>query len=531
MALVSTVLAIACANLAGVLLSRAVTRRQEMAVRAALGGGRGRLIRQLFTETLMLFAMGGAAGLLVAQGLLRLLTGLLPAYQVPVNLSAPLDWRVVAFTLGLSFVAAMLSGLAPALHGSRTDVVTALKADTQGPTDRLRLRQAFVVAQIAFSILLVVVAMLLVRGLDQQASIARGFEPKGVDIASFDLSQAGYTAATGPVFAHRLLDAVRALPGVLDASLADHPPEPGSRSRGSVSVPGLPDVRDAHFTWTLVAPRYFRTVRVPVLKGRDFIDSDLDGVEPVMILGETTARRLFGPDADPVGRYVTIRSNLIAREGSQSTPRPVRIVGVVGDVQFGRAAPLAVYVPLSYRYTPELTILARSRTPDDARPAKLREIVTTMNPNLPVLSAGPLASHGSGPVETQLRIAAAVAGGVALIGLWLAGVGVYGVTAYAVAQRTREIGIRLSLGATAGQMAWLVLGHGVRLVAIGSGIGLLLALVVGRLLAQGPFGLPAANPAVLLCAMTLFAIVCLVACLMPVRRATRINAVEALRYE
>ena len=531
MALVSTVLAIACANLAGVLLSRAVTRRQEMAVRAALGGARARLIRQLFTETLLLFAIGGAAGLLVGRALLRLLAGLLPAYQVPVNLSAPLDERVVAFTLGLSFVAAMLSGLAPALHGSRADVVTALKADTQGPTDRLWLRQAFVVAQIAFSILLVVVAMLLVRGFDQQASIARGFEPKGVDIASFDLSQAGYTAATGPAFAKRLLDVVRALPDVQDASLADHPPEPGTRVFGSLSVPGMPEVRNAHFTWTLVAPRYFRTVRTPVLKGRDFVDADLESVEPLMILGETAARRLFGPDADAVGRYVAVHSNLVSRDGGPSTPQPVRVIGVVGDVQFGRSAPLSVYLPLSYRYAPELTILARSRTPDDRRPAKLRQIVTALDPNLPVLKAEPLTSHASGPVETQLRIAAAVAASVALIGLWLAGVGVYGVTAYAVAQRTREIGIRLSLGATAAQMAWLVLQHGLRLVAIGSGIGLLLALLAGRLLAQGRFGLPAFDPAVLIGATVLFAMVCLIACLVPVRRATRINAVEALRYE
>ena len=532
MLLVSTVLAIACANLAGVLLSRAVTRRQEMAVRTALGGARSRLIRQLFTETLLLFAMGGAAGLLVARGLLRLLAALLPAFQVPVNLSAPLDARVVAFALGLSFVAAMLSGLAPALHGSRADVVTALKDDTQGPTDRLRLRQAFVVAQIAFSILLVVVAMLLVRGFEQQASIRRGFDPKGVDIAALDLSQAGYGAATGPAFAKRLLDAVRALPGIEDASLADHPPEPGSRSLGSViSVPGAPDVQDEFFTWTIVAPRYFRTVRIPLMKGRDFIDADIESAEPLMILGETAARRLFGPDADAVGRYVSVRSNLVSRDGSQSTARPVRIVGVVGDVQFGRTAPLAVYVPLSYRYTPDMTILARSRTPDDTRAAKLRELVTTMNPNLPVLSAGPLTSHASGPVETQLRIAAAVGASVALIGLWLAGVGVYGVTAYAAAQRTREIGIRLSLGATAGQAAWLIMGHGLRLVAIGSGIGLLLALLAGRLLAQGRFGLPAFDPAVLIGATVLFTIVCLIACLVPVRRATRINAVEALRYE
>jgi predicted permease len=531
MALVSTVLVIACANLAGVLLSRAVTRRQEMAVRAALGGGRGRLIRQLFTETLLLFAMGGSAGLLVGRGLLWLLAALLPAYQVPVNVSAPLDMRVVAFTLGLSFVAAMLSGLAPALHGSRADVLTALKADTQGPTDRLWLRQGFVVAQIAFSILLVVVAMVLVRGFDRQASITRGFDAEGVDIASFDLSQAGYTTATGPALATRVLAVVRARSDVQDASLADHPPEPGRRMFGSLSIPGMPAIEDAQFAWTLVSPGYFRTVRTPLLKGRDFVDADLESVEPLMILGETAARRLFGAEADVVGRYVTVRSNLVAREGTPSPPQAVRIVGVVGDVQFGRAAPLSVYVPLSYRYTPELTILARWRTPGATRAPVLRQIVAGLDPNLPVVKAGPLTSHGSGPVETQLRIAAAVAASVAFIGLWLAGVGVYGVTAYAVAQRTREIGIRLSLGATAGQMAWLVLRHGLRLVTLGSAIGLLLAAIVGRLLAHSRFGLPAFDPPALIGAAVLFASVCLVACLVPVRRATAINAVEALRYE
>jgi predicted permease len=531
MALVSTILIIACANLAGVLLSRAVSRRQEMAVRTALGGGRRRLMRQLLTETLLLFAMGGAAGLLLARLLLRLLASLLPAFDVPVNLSAPLDARVVAFALGVSFVAALLSGLAPALHGSRADVVTALKDDSQGPTDRLRLRQAFVVAQIACSILLVVVAMLLVRGVDRQASAARGFDATGVDVASVDLTQAGYTSASGLTVAKRLLDAVRALPEVEDASLADHPPEPGGWSLGTVTVPGLPEVEDAAFLWTLSTPRHFHTVRIPVLKGRDFTDADLDGTEPVMILGQTAARRLFGADTDPVGRYVTVRSNLVSRDGRPSPPRPIRIVGIVGDVQFGRSAPLMVYVPLSYRFTPRLTILARARTPGAGRGLKLREGVAAIDPNLPVLGAGPLASRGSGPVETQLRIAASVAATVALIGLWLAGVGVYGVAAYAVAQRTREIGIRLSLGATAGQVAWLVLGHGLRLVALGSAVGLFLAIVAGRLLAQGRLGLPAIDPIALTGAMALFAGICLVACLVPVRRATRINAVEALRYE
>jgi predicted permease len=532
MALVSTVLVIACANLAGVLLARSVVRRQEMAVRTALGGGRIRLVRQLLTETLLLYALGGVAGLVLARVLVALVLRLLPAFPIPVNVSAPLDGRVVAFALGASFVAAMLSGLMPALHASRTDVVTALKDDVQGPADRLRLRKAFVVAQIACSILLVVVAALLVRGFDRAASATHGFDPAGVDIAAIDLAQAGYTSVTGPTFARRLLEAVRANPEVQAAALADHPPEPGARSLGSVVATGGSDLGGrAFFAWTTVSPRYFETVGIPVLAGRDFVDADLESAEPLVALGATAARRLFGSEAGAVGRHVTIQSNLIARHGAPATPRPSRVVAVVGDVQFGPTAPLDIYVPLSYRYQSALTILARARASAGHRPANLREIVTRLDPNLPILSVGPLAGHGSGPIETQLRIGAAVAAAVAVIGLWLAGLGVYGMSAYAVARRTREIGIRMSLGATVGQVVWLVVAQTVRLAACGCAVGLLLALAGGRVLAQARYGLPAFDPMALAGAAAVFGAVCVVACAVPVRRALRINAVEALRYE
>jgi predicted permease len=530
MALVSTVLVIACANLAGVLLARGVARRQEMAVRTALGVGRLRLIRQLLTETLLLYALGGAAGLLLARGLLALLVRLLPAFSVPVNLSAPLDGRVVAFALGLSLVAAVLSGLTPALHASRADVVSSLKDEVQGTSDRLRLRHAFVVAQIAFSILLVAVAALLVRGFDRQSAAKHGFDPAGVAIASVDLSQAGYTSVTGPAFARRLLEAVRTAPEFDAVSIADHPPEPGGRSLGSVAAPGTDHEPGAFFSWTVVAPRYFATVRIPVVAGRDFTDADLDGAEPLVVLGAAAARRLFASEAGAIGRYVVLGSHVVSSDGTPSPPAPARVVGVVGDVQFGPTAPSSVYVPLSYRYQPGLTILARSRASGGDRAAKLREIVTRLDANLPVLRVGSLEQHGSGPLETQLRIAATVAAAVAVVGLWLAGLGVYGVTAYTVAQRTREIGIRISLGATAGQVAWFVLGQSVRLAALGCAIGFLLAVAAGRLLAQGRHGLPAFDPAAFAGAAALFALVCLVACAIPVRRAIRIEAIEALRY-
>jgi len=532
MAVVSTVLVIASANLAGVLLARGVGRRREIAVRTAVGAGRRRLVRQLLTETTLLFAVGGVAGLVVAQNVTRLLIGLLPALPVPVNLSMPIDTRVAAFALGLSFVAALCSGLAPARHASRTDVVTALKDDAQGPSDRMRLRQAFVVAQIAFSLLLVVVAGLLVRAFGDGLSTNRGFEAGSVDLAAVDLSQAGYTPITGPMFVQQMLDGVGALPGVESASVADRPPEPGGRSFGTLQVPGRPALdADGFFNWTLVGPRYFHTVQIPLLHGRDFTPADRDLDDPVVILGEKTAQRLFGPDGDATGQHVMVQSFVPSRNGTRPTPASARVVGVVGDVRFGNATPLAVYAPLAQRYTPQVTILARRRDAAPSLVTDLRRAVAALDPNLPVLRAESLAARGDGPVETQLRIATAVAASVGLIGLLLAGIGIYGVTSYTVTQRTREIGIRLSLGAKRGEVVGLVVGQGLRLVAVGSVVGLALALGAGRLLAWTRFGLRPFDPVILTSATVLFAVVGLIACAVPVSRATRINAMEALRYE
>ena len=212
MAIVSVVLAIACANLAGVLLARATVRRREIALRTAIGAGRARIVRQLLTETILLFALGSAGGLVLARLLTTLLVALLPSFPIPVSVSVPLDARVVLFALGISLTAALLSGLAPALHASKADVVSGLKDDAQAPLDRPRLRNAFVVAQVAFSILLVVVAAILVRAFDGVSSIDRGFDPRNVDVASVNLSMAGYTDASGPPFVRELIERVRALP-------------------------------------------------------------------------------------------------------------------------------------------------------------------------------------------------------------------------------------------------------------------------------------------------------------------------------
>lgn len=544
MAVVSTVLVIACANLAGVLLARATSRRREMAVRTAVGAGRQRLIRQLLTETVLLFTLGGVTGLTLARVLTTLLVSLLPEFPVPVNVSVPLDLRVVSFALAVSFAAAILAGLAPALHGSNTDVVAALKDDAQGPSDRLRLRNAFVIAQVACSILLVVVAALLVRGFDNTVSVSRGFDPRGVEVMTLDLTMGGYTEATGRDVVKRLLDRIRDIPGVERATIADRAPGAGGGlTFGNLTVPGaMPEMGAARtFTnWMLVEPDFFATAGIPLVAGRDFTDADRQGAELVAIVGERTARRLWA-DRDPIGQLVSITPpgpegpSLYSRDGSRAPNVQLRIVGVAGDVNAGvqqsERTLMTLYVPLQQKFVPQVSIIARGDPDRSSLVRELRTAVDAVDSSLSAVSTGALERQADGPVQTQLRIAATVAGSVGVIGLFLAGIGIYGVTAYAVTQRTREIGIRLSLGAGRGDVIGLVLKQGMTLVGAGSAIGLVLGLGAGRLLAGRRFGIPQADPLVLLGAAVLFAVVGLIACYVPVRRAARIRAMEALRYE
>ena len=531
MALVSIVLVIACANVAGVLLARATARRREIAVRVAIGAGRARLVRQLVTETALLFAIGGIAGVALARGMTSLLLAALPAFPVPINLALPLDGRVLAFAACLSLAAALLSGIAPALHASKADVVSALKDESQGPSDRLRLRNAFVVAQVAFSILLVVAAGLLGRALGRVTSVDQGFDPRGVEVASVDVSMAGYTDAAGRRFTSELADRVRRLPGVESATVADRLPggplrmEATKRQRGERAPVEPPAVAAS---WTLVEPGYFKTLRIPIVSGRDFGAADRLGTQPVAIVDESTARRLW-PGEDAVGRYVPAGGRASVRDATRKL-----VVGVVRDVkQPGSrrdAAVLFFYAPLQQEFSPQLTILART-THGERMAGPIRTLVAAMNPNLPVLEAHSLEERQTGPVVLQLRIAALVSGSVGLVGLLLASIGIYGVTAYAISCRTREIGIRVTLGAQRADVVRMILRQGMTLVAAGAAIGLLLAAAASRVLGRLLFGLPPLDPLTFGSAIVLFAGIGLAACYLPARRATRSNAVEALRYE
>jgi predicted permease len=529
-AIVSTVLAIACANVAGMLLARASERRREMALRLAIGAGRSRLIRQLLTETLMMFALGAAAAVVLSWAMTSALVSLLPTLPIPVQISLALDWRVVLFTSGLSLVAATLSGLAPALHASRADVSTVLKAESQGVSSRLRIRHAFVVAQIALSLLLVVVGGLFTRTLQQAGSADTGFDPKGIEVASLDFSVAGYTNDTGRTFAGDVIDRVRRLPGVQAASMAHDLPLASEGLGFGLSLPGATPPPGQALSGVgaggnIVTPGYFATMRIPLLAGRDFTDRDTAGAPLVAVIGEAGARR-FWPGQNPIGQQ------LVLNGGLDSAGALVQIVGVARDLQyrsleFGRVPFL--YLPLRQHYMPEMTLVVRSADSQRVAP-QVRALVSTMNSDLPVLSAQPIEEVIAASLAPQ-RIAAFVAGTFGVVGVLLAAMGVYGVTAYSVARRTREIAIRTALGAQHASIVGLVLKQAIWLTTTGSVIGLALAAVAGQVLSLLLVGVSPIDPLTFIAAVIGCTVVTLTACYVPVHRAMRIEASEALRYE
>ena len=534
MGIVGLVLAIACANVAGVLLARATARRREIAVRLAIGAGRSRLVRQMLVEATLLFLIGAAAGLAVARVMTTLLASMLPTLPVPVDVSLPLDARAIAFTVGLSLVAAVLSGLAPALHGSKWEVLPGLKSDAQGGPERLRLRNAFVVGQVAFSIVLVVAAGLFVRALQRAADIDPGFDPRGIELAALDLSLGGYTNETGRVFASELIERVREVPGVQAAALAAMVPlGAGGLSLGGLSVPGVRPPQGRRYfdaDWNVVTPGYFAAMKMTLTAGRDFTDRDRDGAPFVIIVNETAARRWWGTH-DVVGRTLLQQDT---RQGPPSDDRmlTMTVVGVARDSKYrtlGEEPRPFVYVPIQQQYMPRTTIVARS-THGQRLAADLRKLLASMNPNLPIVTAQTFDDYAALGLIPQ-RVAASVSASLGIVGLLLAAIGIYGVTAYMVTSRTREIGIRMALGAQPRDVVGMVLRQGMALALIGVAIGLVLAAGASRLLGSLLFGVGPADPLAFGGSALVFCLIGLAACYVPARRATEIEATQALRYE
>jgi predicted permease len=528
---VSLVLIIACANLAGLLLTRATARRREIAVRIAIGAGRGRLVRQLFTETAMLFLFGALASLVVARVLTALIVQVMPSLPVPLEVSLDLDGRTLAFTSVVALVAALLCGLVPALDASKADVVGTLKNGGESASGRSRWRHGFVVSQVALSVVLVAGTGIFARALQKSASIDPGFEISGLELADVDLSLAGYTMASEPRVLSDLAARVRAIPGVEDATIASSLPTSGPARFGRLSHLGADPVRGGRTLpadWNLVETRYFSTLRIPLIAGRDFNDADRPDSAPVIIVSEEAVRR-YWPGQDPVGKALSLHPTEF-RRGQDNGPRTVTVVGVVGNVRsrLHDTARPQVYLSLQQRFAPRVSVVARIAN-GQRTPAAIRAVVASLDRNLPVTSQS-LEEAARFALLPQ-RIAASVSGGLGLVGLLLAAMGIYGVTAYAVARRTREFGIRMALGATPAEVTGMVLRLGMTLVSTGASIGLLLAVGVDVALTSIWFGFPPVDAVVLAGAAALFIAVGAAACYAPVRRATAVNPALVLRAE
>ena len=524
--IVALVLLAACVNLAGMLLARASSRRREIAVRLAIGASRVRLVRQLVTETLVLFAAGCGLGLLLTQGLTGLLLLALPSLPVPLGIDFHVDWRVMAFAAAISLAAAVLCGLAPALQASKPDLVPALKVDGANHGGRLRLRSAFVVAQVTISLVLVIAGGLFVRALGRAASIDPGFDQTNVDVVTFDLSLSGMKEPEAIAFAERLRDRVLAMPGVRSAAFAaDLPLDGGRMGLGSLRVAGLkpPDGDSFRADWNAVSPDYFKTLKMPLVSGRDFSPQDGAGTPGAIIVNEAMAKSVWNT-TDVLGRQ--FQTDAI---GNRTTT--LTVVGVAPDAQVDTlGAPVGpfVYVPVAQRYVSRVSLLVKSA--GGGTIPQVRALIREMNPNLPVTSALPLGQVTALTLIPQ-RIAAAVAASLGVVVLLLAAIGIYGVTSYSVSRRTREIGIRMALGADRSTVLRLIIRQGLVLTALGVAIGLAAGAAGAQVLRSLLFGVSALDPVAFGGAALLFGAVALTASYLPARRATRVDPTLALRAE
>jgi predicted permease len=515
-AIATTILVIACANVAGLLLARASGRRREMALRLAIGAGRWRLVRQLLTETLLLFALGAAAGVALARVMTSMVMRLLPGLPIPVQISTTLDWRVVAFASGLSLIAALLSGLAPALDASRSDVSAVLKADSPGASTRTRLRHAFVIAQIACSLLLIVIGSLFTRALEEGGgSAGSGFDSAGVEVAAIDES-----------IPRDVIERVRQLPGVQAVSMARYLPL-ASEGFGFGLFPGVQagDPSEAvGGSGNIVAPGYFATLRIPLVSGRDFTEQDAPGAPDVAIVGEAAARR-FWPGQSAMGQHLVLN-------GPGRAGVVLQVVGVARDIRyrnldFGNEP--FVYLPLRQHDMAGMTLIVRSAMGSSvARP--LRDIAAQLSRDAAPLTIQPLDEVTAAGLAPQ-RIVAFVSGALGIVGVLLAAIGIYGVTALSVSRRTREIAVRAALGAQRRAIVRLVLRQALSLTTIGIGGGLALGGIAGQVLSILLLGVSPFDPLALSGAVALCVAVTLLACYVPVRRAMRISAGAALRSE
>ena len=524
---VGFVLLIACANVANLMLARAATREREMALRSALGASRGRVIRQLLTESALLAAAGAGVGLAVAYWLLRLLLSLSPPGTPGLDQIA-IDRYVLGFTILIAAVTAIIFGLAPALQTSKVDLNRSLKDTGKGTPSGVRggrLRGALVVAEMALALLLLIGSGLLMKSFVLLQRVDPGFNPDQVVTLRLILNRTAYPNIPQVVsFYEQLLDRVKALPGVQSAATISTLPLSGNQTDTSFLIEGrpAPPPNQEPVAWyNSVSPDYFKTMQLRVVKGRSFSDTDTDKSPLVVVISETMARK-YWPNEDPLGQRI-----------GRGPDRWRQIVGIVRDVKhFGLDAdtPPTMYLPMRQAPGRGMNLVVRaSGDPLSLAPA-LRAQVWAGDRNLAIANLGTMKDVVSASI-TQQKFILTLLGCFAAVALLLASVGIYGVMSYSVTQRTHEIGIRMALGARVPDVLTLVFRHGMVLTLIGVAIGIALAFALTRLMRSLLFDVTPTDAMTFAMVAFGLVLVALAACLIPARRATKVDPLIALRYE
>jgi putative ABC transport system permease protein len=528
-ACVLMIVLIACANVANLLLARSAVRRREVAIRQALGAGRGRLVRQMLTESLLLAVLGGAAGMLVASWCVPVLERL-GVKAIPELAQVNIDWRVAAFCGALSLLTGLAFGTAPAVEMSAANPVAGLKEGRRGGSGASasgRRRGLLVVAETAVALMLLVCAGLLVNSFVRLQHVNPGFDPRHTLAADLSLPGSRYpTGASRAEFLARLLADLRHLPGVQSAAITSVLPESSNFNRMAVDVEGrvyTPITRPDADQYE-VTPDYFRTVSIPLRSGRLFDDQDDRDHAPVALINETMARSLW-PGDNPIGRKV--------RTGGFDGPGWRTIVGVVGDVyQYGLDShkTMQIYLPYVQNRVPSVTLLVRSEGDVAWLTPAIRAAVAAIDRELPladVITLDQLLADSVSGRRFSMMLLAAL-GACAML---LAAIGIYGVTAYSVAQRTEEFGIRMALGAAPASVIGMVMRQNLALIGVGTCAGLAIALTGTRLLSKLLFGVSPFDPATFAAAAALLALVAMAASYVPARKAIRVDPMVALRGE
>ncbi len=528
MGIVGLVLLIACVNLANLLLAQAASREKEIGVRAAMGASRGRVIQQLLTESMVLAFFSALAGLAIAYGGRSVLWSFRPPFVADSDLDLGFDSHVLLFTLSVALLTALLIGVAPALKAASPNLTEVLKTGGRGNTvgwTRNPFRSLLVVTEIALALVALVGAGLFVRSMQNAQRIDPGFESTKLFMFNFDLGALHYDEGRGQQFFRAAIERAKASPGVESATIADAPPLAGGGFARTVFPEGQDETSGYRGTLTQlnnIAPNFFETLRIPLVGGREFTDSDRATTKPVVIASEAMAKH-FWPNENAVGKRFHFFGDPTLRE----------IVGVVRNTvvnNIGEEPQPLAYLPLVQNYSPAVTLQVRTSGRPEAVISGVRTQVQSLDTNLAltnVLTIGELLSQGLWAPRMGAALLA-VFGGLALL---LAVVGVYGVLSYSVTQQTREIGIRMAMGAQTSRVLGLVVGQGMRLAAAGLILGLIVAFAAMRVLSSLLFGVSAHDPLTFGGVSLVLALAAVLACYIPARRATKVDPIIALRYE